>query len=59
MNGVSRLESQRAIGGAHPAVLAYCKKLEIVDKNVSVAMKALNRQIQQFIADMRRAPSYP
>jgi len=42
-----------ARSGEHPAVKAYRDKLESVDKGGSEAVSALDRELQQFLDDLK------
>lgn len=42
-----------ARSGEHPAVKAYRDKLESVDKGGDAAVSALDRELQQFLDDLK------
>ncbi len=44
---------QTAKSGQHPAVQAYRKKLESIDKGATAATDELDRALQQFLIDLK------
>lgn len=48
-----------AKSGEHPAVKAYRAKLASVDKGASAAMSDLDRELQEFLDDLKKNTPIP